>query len=182
MKLEIGKEYNLNNLKEIKATKDFLTLDEYVIGCQNRESINECRSRQYIDTLLKTCGCLPFGLIDLDQVKKKPEIFTIQLHFFQELCHNQEQKRCIKNNSVDYLDCLPQCEGIDVISYNEIKILDNEDWMQQISQLTRLNLKTTYENDPEFKRIILKLSHQYKQYKDTNQLKLESKKCLIFID
>ena len=99
----------------------------------------------------------------------------------QELCHNQEQKGCIKNISVDYFHCLPKCEGIDVISYNEIKILDNEDWMKQISHLTYMSLKSTYENDPEFKGFISKLSNQYKKYKDTNQLKLESKKSFILI-
>ena len=85
MKLEVGKEYNLNNVKEIKTTKDFLTLDKYVIGCQNVESINECRSREYVDTLLKMCGCLPFGLIDLDQVTKHfeiPNIFDIHVILF----------------------------------------------------------------------------------------------------
>ena len=100
----------------------------------------------------------------------------------QELCLNQEQKGCIKNISVDYFHCLPKCDGIDVISYNEIRILDNEDWMKQISQLTYMNLLSTYENDPQFKDFISKLSNQCKKYKDTKHLKLESKKSFILIE
>ena len=36
--LKIGNEYNLNNVKEISVTDDFLTLDKTIIGCQNEES------------------------------------------------------------------------------------------------------------------------------------------------
>ena len=47
--------------------------------------------------------------------------------------------------------------------------------MKQISQLTYMNLLSTYENDPQFKDFISKLSNQCKKYKDTKHLKLESK-------
>ena len=55
LKLELGKEYNLNNMKEIEVTKDFLSLDESVIGCQNEGSIDDCETRKYVDVLLSQC-------------------------------------------------------------------------------------------------------------------------------
>ena len=54
--------------------------------------------------------------------------------------------------------------------------------MKQISQLTYMNLLSTYENDPQFKDFISKLSNQYKKYKDTRHLKLESKKSFNLIE
>ena len=58
----LGREYNLNNIKEKKVTKDFLTLDKNIIQCQNEESYNDCTTRKYVDDLLKYCGCLPFQM------------------------------------------------------------------------------------------------------------------------
>ena len=62
MKLTVGKEYNLNNVKQISVTDDFLTLDEDVKNCQNKESYMNCNTKVYINTLLKDCKCLPFTI------------------------------------------------------------------------------------------------------------------------
>ena len=48
LKLSLGKSYNLNNMKEIKVNEDFLSLDIDVIKCQNKESVDECSSKQYL--------------------------------------------------------------------------------------------------------------------------------------
>ena len=68
LRLEVGKEYNLNNVKEILPTDDFLTLDRNTIGCQIEESISDCETRQYHDSLLDQCGCLPFSIRNSNQV------------------------------------------------------------------------------------------------------------------
>ena len=68
LKLEVGKEYNLNNVKEILTTDDFLTLDRETIGCQNEESLDNCKTRHYQDALINQCGCLPFSIGNLNQV------------------------------------------------------------------------------------------------------------------
>ena len=68
LKLEVGKEYNLNNVKEILTTDAFLTLDRETIGCQNEESFNDCKTGQYIDALINQCGCLPFSIGSSNQV------------------------------------------------------------------------------------------------------------------
>ena len=73
-------EYNLNALKEISVTDDFLGLDQDVRQCQHEEPLNNCTTRQYLDTMLGECGCLPFNIGFLQKVcsylQKLMEIFT----------------------------------------------------------------------------------------------------------
>jgi len=68
LKLKVGHEYNLNNVKEIEVTEDFLTLDKPIIKCQNDESLEDCKTRKYIDALNKKCKCLPFAIRNDDEV------------------------------------------------------------------------------------------------------------------
>ena len=70
LNLAIRKEYNLNNVKEVKVTDDFLTLDRDTIGCQNDESINDCKTGEYVDSLMRLCKCLPYPIIDFKKVYK----------------------------------------------------------------------------------------------------------------
>ena len=70
--LKIGNEYNLNNVKEISVTDDFLTLDKTIIKCQNEESLQGCKTRKYIDTLVEHCKCLPFGIRNNNEVLSTP--------------------------------------------------------------------------------------------------------------
>ena len=55
-------EYNINNLKELNVTESFFGLDANVKKCQNVESIYSCTTRQYINTILEQCGCLPINM------------------------------------------------------------------------------------------------------------------------
>ena len=55
-------EYNLNVLKEIRVTESFLGLDQDVRQCQHKEPLNNCTTRQYLDTFLGECGCLPLNI------------------------------------------------------------------------------------------------------------------------
>ena len=70
--LKIGNEYNLNNVKEISITEDFLTLDKTIIKCQNEESLQDCKTRKYIDTMVEQCNCLPFGIRNNIEVLSTP--------------------------------------------------------------------------------------------------------------
>ena len=74
LKLQVGKEYNINNIKEFAVTEDFLGLDKSIIGCQNKGSINDCKTSHYIDKLMENCGCQPYNLqlssLETDQVHK----------------------------------------------------------------------------------------------------------------
>ena len=66
-------EYNLNVLKEIKATDSYLGLDEDTRDCQNKEPFFNCTTREYLDTILGKCGCLPMKIGETNKV----HIFSI---------------------------------------------------------------------------------------------------------
>ena len=55
-------------MKEISVTKDFLTLDKTITKCQNEESLQDCKTRKYIDTLIEQCKCLPFAIRNDNEV------------------------------------------------------------------------------------------------------------------
>ena len=67
----MGNEYNLNNVKEIKVTNEFLALDKSIRNCQNDESLEDCKSRKNIEAMVKQCNCLPFGISNNDKVNCK---------------------------------------------------------------------------------------------------------------
>ena len=55
-------EYNLNSVKEIKALDSFYSLDIEDQGCQTQESIIDCQTRYYMDSIVDACGCLPLSI------------------------------------------------------------------------------------------------------------------------
>ena len=63
-------EYNLNALKEIKATDSYVGLGKDVTECQNEESSFSCSTRQTIDAFQNECGCLPFAIRVSTEVKR----------------------------------------------------------------------------------------------------------------
>ena len=65
----MGKEYNLDAIKEIKVTDSFLSLSQDVIECQNEESYDDCATKKYIDSVLDQCECVPFNIRTTDEVK-----------------------------------------------------------------------------------------------------------------
>ena len=67
-------EYNLNNLKAIKAKQSFLSLDQDLRECQVDESFLNCTTRHTTDSLLKSCGCLPFN------IRMSPEVPYVDLY------------------------------------------------------------------------------------------------------
>ena len=54
-------EFNLDVLKEIKATKSYMGMDQGVINCHN-EPFQSCTTRQYKDSILRKCYCLPINI------------------------------------------------------------------------------------------------------------------------
>ena len=62
VKLKGEGKYNLNNIKEIKLTESYFELGMDVKKCQNKEDVNECTTRQYINQFLHQCECLPFSI------------------------------------------------------------------------------------------------------------------------
>ena len=58
-------------MKEISVTDDFLTLDKTIIKCQNEESLQDCKTRKYIDAMVEQCKCLPFAVRNNNEVSLK---------------------------------------------------------------------------------------------------------------
>ena len=63
-------EYNLNVLKEIKATDSYLGLDQDVRKCQNDEPLFNCTTRKFIEDILTECTCLPSNLRISNKVRQ----------------------------------------------------------------------------------------------------------------
>ena len=64
-------EYNLNALTAIEVTDSYLGLDPDVKHCQNEEPIHNCTTRQYRDTVLAECECLPSSYMRQYKVYKQ---------------------------------------------------------------------------------------------------------------
>ena len=48
--------------KEVKVTDSFLGLKEEVKGCQSLETVTDCETKSYLESLRQNCGCIPFSL------------------------------------------------------------------------------------------------------------------------
>ena len=110
-------EYNLNVLKEIKVTDDFLGLDLDVRQCQNEEPLINCTTRKHLKTMLEECGCLPFNIRLFHKVHSFIK-HKRYLNVFQEtLCTSPQELECVKNVEVDTSSCLKPCSGLIVTSF-----------------------------------------------------------------
>ena len=56
-----GWEYNLNSIKKIEVTDDFMNLADSTKKCR-AESIDNCTTRTYVDRVIKECECLPLNM------------------------------------------------------------------------------------------------------------------------
>ena len=61
--------YNLNAIKVVEVTDDFISLDENIIKCQNDETKDDCITRKYIEEIQRQCECLPLQLRQTNKVK-----------------------------------------------------------------------------------------------------------------
>lgn len=59
--LKPGWEYNLNNIKIIEATDNFMNLDDATKNCR-AESFDNCTTRSYVNRVIHECGCLPLNM------------------------------------------------------------------------------------------------------------------------
>ena len=84
LRLEVGNEFNLNNVKEIKVTKQFLGLNMDIIGCQNVNSLSDCKTEQYRSTLKEQCHCSPLSLNPKEKVIKFDNINFRYISFYFE--------------------------------------------------------------------------------------------------
>ena len=74
--MDLDYDYNLNTVKEIQVSDDFLSLDREVAGCQNEESYQDCTTRNHLENLSKECGCLPLTI----RTKKEVHFLTLAIY------------------------------------------------------------------------------------------------------
>ena len=58
--------YALSNVLEFEVTDGFINLGEEVTKCQNRESYEECSTREFLKLAWEKCACTPFSLSHLN--------------------------------------------------------------------------------------------------------------------
>ena len=130
MKLIGEGEYNLNILKEIKVTEDYLGLGKNIIKCQNEESLYNCTTRVHIKTLQNKCGCIPVDLrmsvevclmtlalncVDLGvNSTQKNHSLMLQDH----ICSLKEVA-CVNKLKPDDSHCLAPCTGLILTGYSK---------------------------------------------------------------
>ena len=89
-------DYNLYVVKENAATESFYSLDENTRRCKREEPYEHCTTRQYLNTVIEQCQCLPLSIWNSQNVfqrflLKNATIFNpgLNLHFSRRvvLCH-----------------------------------------------------------------------------------------------
>ena len=60
--------YALTDVKEIDGTEEFLGLDEKIRHCQNRETFQQCQTREYIKNGLEKCNCTPYEIRNYSKI------------------------------------------------------------------------------------------------------------------
>ena len=73
--------YNLNTLKEIKATDAYVGLGKDVTNCQNEEPFFNCTTRQMFDAFQRECSCLPFSVRMSKKVNHKKLLIAGELNY-----------------------------------------------------------------------------------------------------
>ena len=68
LELTPGWKYNLNALKKIRVSKDFLGLSESTKNCAD-EPYDDCTTRSYSKRLMESCKCLPLNLRTMENTK-----------------------------------------------------------------------------------------------------------------
>ena len=58
LKLPLESTYNLNSVKTVTVSEDFLTLDENIRQCQDMEQYDDCSTKHFVEQLLNACKCL----------------------------------------------------------------------------------------------------------------------------
>ena len=72
--------YMISAVQHMQTTKDFDEFDQKIKKCQNRESFNDCSTKNLLEETLEECNCIPFslGIIGVSIIKNKqiPEIMS----------------------------------------------------------------------------------------------------------
>ena len=119
-----GWKYNLNVVKKIKGTKDFLDLADSVKDCQ-LEPYDNCTTRSFKEKVIQSCMCLPLKMQtkEDEQVNRKIKISYFSLLQIP-LCQSDELE-CVEQIDVIDTECRKSCEGLYVTSYFKSEMKEN---------------------------------------------------------
>ena len=94
-----GGHYGLTDIKDVRVSQEFVGLGEAVTQCQTKEAGADCLTRKYQETVLATCGCVPFSLRSQygDQAGG-------------EVCSSSSLD-CVERVTVPDGECLENCQG-----------------------------------------------------------------------
>ena len=67
--------YKLGDVKMVKSTADFYSLDEATIRCQKDSRYEDCVTKKYLEALVAKCSCLPFNLLNYTNADKEVKIY-----------------------------------------------------------------------------------------------------------
>ena len=100
--------YGLTDIKEIKVTKDFLSLGPSITDCQHLQYKADCDTKQYQQSILSACKCSPLHL---------KTFFTPETP----ICVHEDVD-CVSSVRQDG-ECLERCEGLilDVMKTPELR-------------------------------------------------------------
>ena len=114
--------YKLTAVKEMKATENFLNLDDRKKNCQNKETLEKCTSRNGLQDMIHKCGCIHYKMANFSKSSKVP------------VCSQEREIHCCEEVSVSLAKCLVPCEGVfsDVWKDESIEIDENTDGMRDI--------------------------------------------------
>ena len=115
----------MDNLKEIKITDSYLGLDQDVRKCQNVESLFSCTTRQYTETIMQECGCLPLNIYLSKQVKKVWIFWFRSCHILQVPLCSPKDLKCVDRISLNDATCIKPCSGLIVSSLSKTELKQN---------------------------------------------------------
>ena len=87
-----GGDYKLTAVKEMKATENFLNLDE---------SSEKCSSKNGLQNMINKCGCIHYKLSNFSKSNSEVPV-----------CKKPQEVHCCEEVSVSLAGCLVPCEGV----------------------------------------------------------------------
>ena len=69
--------FRLGDVKEVKITEDFASLDETIKECQTETSFEDCVTQISLETLVKTCDCIPYSLKNYSNDEEKVSTYNL---------------------------------------------------------------------------------------------------------
>ena len=95
-----GGDYKLTAVKEMKATENFLNLDDGKKNCQKKETLEKCSSKNGLQNMINKCGCIHYKLANFSKSSEVP------------VCNKPQEVHCCEEVSVSLAGCLVPCEGV----------------------------------------------------------------------